>query len=196
MNDVHIRAALKIELLFQHKDAPETVIIEELGVDHGASRIDLAVVNGELHGFELKSDRDTLRRLSEQAKAYAGVFDRVTLVLGERHLRRAIEVVPDWWGIRVAREESGGLSFCDLKLPVNNPSPDPMCVVGLLWREEALGFLEELGVARGMYSKSRAEIYLKLVERVDFGGLRERVRRCLRDRLDWRSDERRMLSGD
>src|SRR5436309_5269309 len=100
-NDVQIRTALKSKLLVRHKNDSDTMIIEELGVHHVALRIDLAVVNGELHGFELKSDRDTLSRLREQAKAYASVFDRVTLVLGKRHVRRALEMIPDWWGITV-----------------------------------------------------------------------------------------------
>jgi len=196
MNDGQIRTALKQKLLFQYKGDRQTVIIEELGVHHGVSRIDLAVVNGMLHGFELKSDRDTLARLPEQASAYGAVFDRVTLVVGERHVRRAVEVVPDWWGIRVAREEKGGLSFCDLKLPMDNPSPDPMSVVALLWRGEALSFLEELGSVSAMQSKSRTDIYLELVDKADFNNLRDRVRRCLRARPDWRSAERRLSCGD
>ena len=196
MNDVQIRTALKREILLQYKDDRETVVIEELGVHHGTSRIDLAVVNGVLHGFELKSDRDTLTRLPEQANAYGLVFDRLTLVVAERHLRRAVDVLPDWWGIRVARGDAGNLSFRDLKLPMNNPSPDPFSVVSLLWRNEALSFLEELGGASGLHSRSRAEIYFELVEKAAFNCLRDRVRRCLRDRRDWRSAGRRLSCGD
>ena len=85
MNDALMRAATKQVLLLQHKGDAETVIVEELGIQHGLSRIDLAVVNGELHGFELKRDRDTLARLPEQTETYGRVLDRVTLVIGERH---------------------------------------------------------------------------------------------------------------
>ena len=192
MNDAHIRAATKEALLVQHRGDGETVIFEELGVQHGFSRIDLAVVNGELHGFELKSDQDTLARLPEQADTYGRVFDRVTLVVGERHLRRAVEVVPDWWGIRVARVESGKLHFSDLKFSINNPLLDPISVAMLLWRDEALDLLEEFGGATGMHSKCRAEIYSTLVETVDFNNLRDRVRRCLRQRANWRSAATRL----
>jgi len=121
MNDALMRAATKQVLLLQHKGDAETVIVEELGIQHGLSRIDLAVVNGELHGFELKSDRDTLARLPEQTETYGRVLDRVTLVIGERHLRRAVEMVPEWWGIRVARVEAPELHFSDLKVAINNP---------------------------------------------------------------------------
>ncbi len=196
MNDVHIRRAMRRELLRQFKDDHQTIIIEELGVLNGASRIDLAVVNGNLHGFELKSDSDTLTRLSEQARAYSAVFDLVTLVVGERHVRRAAEVIPDWWGIRVARASSHGLSFCDLKLPMYNPSPDPFSIVSLLWREEALSILEELDGLSGMRSKLRTDIYSELVGRVDFNCLRDKVRRSLRGRLNWRSGGTRLSCGD
>src|SRR5580692_2259755 len=137
MNDAQLRMATKQALFIEHQGDAETVIFEELGIQHGCSRIDLAVVNGELHGFELKSDRDTLARLPEQAKAYGHVFDRVTLVVEERHVRGAVDLVPDWWGVRVVCQESGKLRFCDLKHAVKNPSPDPEAIVALLWREEA-----------------------------------------------------------
>jgi hypothetical protein len=195
MNDASIRAATKRALFLQHRGDAETVIIEELGVQHGLSRIDLAVVNGDLHGFELKSDRDTLARLSEQADIYARVFDRVTLVVGERHARGAVEVVPDWWGIRVARAESRGLHFFDLKLAMNNPSLDPVSVAMLLWRDEALSLLAEVGAATHMRSKRRVEIYSELVKKVDLNNLRDRVRRCLRQRANWRSDATRLSCG-
>src|SRR2546422_3186885 len=173
MNDALMRAATKQVLLLQHKGDAETVIVEELGIQHGLSRIDLAVVNGELHGFELKSDRDTLARLPEQTETYGRVLDRVTLVIGERHLRRAVEMVPEWWGIRVARVEAPELHFSDLKVAINNPSLDARCVAMLLWRDEALDLLEELGRARGMYSKCKAEIYSTLIEAVSLDDLRE-----------------------
>ena len=195
MNDVHIRTALKRKLLFQYKDDRETVVIEELGVHHGASRIDLAVVNGVLHGFELKSDQDTLSRLPEQTRAYGAVFDRLTLVVAECHLRRAVDVVPDWWGIRVVHGKPDRLSFSDLKLPMNNPSPDAFSIVCLLWRDEALRFLAELGDTKSASSKSRSEIYAELVEKVNFDHLRGMVRRCLRDRRDWRAAARRLSDG-
>lgn len=187
MNDQCIRNALKLKLLVEHKLQRETVIIDELGINHGGSRVDLAVVNGVIHGFELKSDRDTLVRLPEQVQAFSRIFDLVTLVVGERHLRRAVDLVPDWWGIRVARMKSARLSFHDLKLPMTNPSPDPAAIVTLLWRTEALGFLEELGVAQGLRSKSRADIYQKLIEMTDACDLSRRVRHCLKVRGDWRS---------
>ena len=195
MNDAQIRAATKQKLWVQHRGDAETVIFEELSVQHGFSRIDLAVVNGELQGFELKSDRDTLSRLPQQAEAFSRVFDRVTLVVGERLLRRAVEVVPDWWGIRVVRVQGGELHFSDLRHPINNPEPDATSIAMLLWRDEALSLLEKWGYAMGVRSKARAEIYSRVCEKVSLDDLRHWVRRCLRQRRDWRSVATRLSSG-
>lgn len=195
MNDAQIRIATKQALFAQHMGDPETVIFEELGVQHGLSRIDLVVVNGELHGFELKSDKDTLARLAEQVESYGHVFDRVTLVVGERHLLHAVDIAPDWWGIRVARMESGRVQFSDLKHAMSNPSRDPASIVALLWREEALSFLEELGSATGLRSKRRRDIYSRLVAEIDLDVLCKRVRSCLRQRTNWRSGATRLSCG-
>jgi hypothetical protein len=195
MNDTQIRIATRRSLYVQHNHDPDTVIFDELAVRHGSSRIDLAVVNGELHGLELKSDEDTLARLPEQAESFARVFDRVTLVVEERHVRAAVDLVPDWWGVRVASKESGRVRFCDLKHAMRNPSPDPIAIAALLWREEALHFLEELGIADGVRSKPRAEIYARLVANTDVDVLCERVRMCLRQRLNWRSAATRLSCG-
>lgn len=64
-NDLIIREALKRLLENRHAKDKKVRIIEELGVHHGTARIDIAVVNGIMHGYEIKSDQDTLQRLPE-----------------------------------------------------------------------------------------------------------------------------------
>jgi hypothetical protein len=196
MRDGQIRAALKSELFAYYSGDADTIIIDELGLRHGASRIDLVVVNGNLHGFELKSDRDTLERLPSQAKIYNSVFDFVSLVVGNRHFAQAFELVPDWWGIKRAEVQADGRVYLsELRPPNSNPSADPLAIAKLLWREEALAFLEELGQAKGLYSKPRAAIYARLVAVAGVEQIRSRVRRQLKDRTDWRPAGRRMSCG-
>jgi hypothetical protein len=187
---------LKQNLLSHYAADPDTVVIEELGILHGRCRIDLAVVNGRIHGYELKSDLDTLNRLPDQVHAYSAVFDCVTLAVGERHLRRAIEIVPDWWGVSVARFDRGQLCFRALKLPLTNPSPDAMSVARLLWRNEAVDLLGEVCGKRAVRSKPRERIYAELVAVASSGYLRAAVRRCLKNRADWRSGMTRPSCGD
>ena len=195
MNDSRIRAAMKQHLRARHQNDVHSVIIDEFAVQGGWARIDLALVNGVLHGFELKSDLDTLARLPVQARAFSPVFDFVTLVVAERHIRAAIDMVPGWWGIKAVRFHSGEPVFCDLKVATTNPSPDPLSIAALLWRDEALAFLADLEGATVMKSKSRKQICLKLIEKACLDDLRDRVRLCLRDRQDWRSDGTRLSCG-
>lgn len=191
-----IRGALKRDLRAQFQGDPETVILDELGVRHGAARVDLVVVNGSLIGFELKSDCDDLRRLPRQARIFSGMLDRMTLVVGHRHADEAVRAVPDWWGVKLAEVgPDGRVRFIDLREPSDNPSPDGLAIAKLLWREEALSFLEEIGAAGGLRSKPRATIYARLVELVELDSLRAFVRSRFRCRKGWRLGEQRTSGG-
>ncbi len=192
--DVQIRALLRKQLLAIHDQ--DTLVVEELGLLHGACRADIAVVNGTMHGYELKSDRDTLKRLSGQIAAYNSVFDFVTLVVGERHLMRAIEAVPDWWGIRVARVDHGSLIFRDLRLGMINVLVDPMSTLRLLWRQEALDILSQTIGRKVATTRPREWIYAELLQTVGFAHLRDEVRRCLKNRKAWRPAYMSRLCGD
>lgn len=151
MDDKQLRKALKQKVLGAHARAPNTRIIDELGLDHGASRVDIALVNGILHGFEIKSERDTLSRLGGQMQVYNSVLDRVTLVTCSRHADAALRTVPRWWGVKVAEVgPRGGIRFQSLQHPRNNPALQSIAIARLLWRDEALMLLEKIGQERGL----------------------------------------------
>jgi hypothetical protein len=190
MKDYHIRTALKRYLLIEYRNDPDTVVLDELGVLNGIVRIDIVVVNGFLHGYELKSDKDTLERLPEQSRAYNSVFDRIILVVGYRHAYEAIKNTPEWWGIKIAEMgENDTVSFFNFREAQDNPSLDALSIARLLWRDEALTFLDEIASADGFRSKPRAKIYNALIEKANLDLIRARVRRQLKTRLDWKSDE-------
>jgi hypothetical protein len=195
-SDRLIRAALKDSLEKKHNGDRGTRIIEELGINHGAARIDLAVVNGDIHGFELKSDKDTLSRLPDQMRAFNTVLDQATLVVGKNHIVEAINIVPEWWGIIVARMSLTGnvVSFYEIRGAGNNPDSTSLAVASLLWRDEALNILEEWGEADGVRSKTRDVVYARLAEVLDGTTLRARVRHLLRSRSSWRSETQCMPS--
>ena len=69
MRDIDIRRRLRADERLHPWDS-NTRIVEELGLCQGVARVDLAVVNGTIHGYEIKSERDTLTRLSGQAEIY------------------------------------------------------------------------------------------------------------------------------
>lgn len=188
-SDASIRVVLRESLRDNYRDDPETAIFEELGVAHGAARIDIAVVNGIMHGYEVKSDLDTLRRLPEQMEMYNSVFDKVTLVVGSTHLVNAFKKIPEWWGVETARiDENGSVFFNKIREPHNNPQQHKVSIARLLWRHEALGILEKIGKADGVRSKPREVIYERLAESLGLEPLKKYVRGVLQHpRQDWRS---------
>jgi hypothetical protein len=186
-NDSVIRGALVKRL---SDDFPNYKVIPELGIWHGAARIDVAVVNGSLRGFEIKSDRDTLDRLPEQIPAYNAIFDQVTLVVGCKHFVEAFKMIPDWWGVETAHIDDAGLiSFNKIRKPTDNPAQHSMSIARLLWRHEALDKLESLGKADGIRSKPREVVYERLAHSVELEPLKKFVWGVLQSsRQNWRAD--------
>jgi len=199
-SDALIRESLILLLnkeLRAHQDYDDDIrIIAELGVQHGDSRVDVAVINGVMHGYEIKSDLDTLNRLEDQERAFSDVFDRMTLVVGKTHLREALEMVPDWWDIWIAKMDSdGSVAFRIIREGERNPNPSLLSIARLLWKQEALRILEEIDCANGFYSKSCDQIYERLVSRLDHETLANKVRKTLCFRNEWRVDQPLMTSG-
>lgn len=186
MRDVDVRQALTANLKATHEGDPSTLIREELGLEHGQVFVDVAVINGEIHGYELKSERDTLERLPRQVEVYNAVLDRATLVVGASHLPEALDIIPTWWGVKTATAQPDGtVRLRPLRRARLNPQQQPLSVAKLLWRDEALELLESLGVAKGLKSKPRQALYERLVEVLTTKALRAEVRRLLKSREGW-----------
>ncbi len=153
-----------------------------MGIWSGTVRIDIAVINGELSGFELKSDRDTLQRLPYQAELYSKVFDRLTLVVGNRHALKARGHIPEWWGVTVATQTKAGITLEAIQAAARNPSPDPYLIAQLLWKEEAVEVLDHFGLAKGWRSKRVKLIHQRLASELSFDILAREVREVLKRR--------------
>lgn len=73
----------------------------------GISRTDaLGVIDGQLIGFEIKSDSDTYTRLKRQTADYDLLCDVNYLVVGKSHRRQADQHIPAHWGIICVYEEN------------------------------------------------------------------------------------------
>jgi len=199
-NDKIIRASLRKilekELKNYRKQGHKAEIFEEFGVRHGTARIDFAIVNGVMCGYEIKSDRDTLKRLPEQVKEFSEVFDKLTLVVGKRHLHQAIYEIPDWWGIMLAKENAHGkIIFQTIREPRKNTMQKEISVARLLWKEEALKILENRHEADSVRYKPREFVYQQLVYVFSFKELKQHVISTLISREGWRSDQQLAIYG-
>jgi hypothetical protein len=178
-NDPDVRALLK-EYLESVHDGTGTVLLEELGLCQGDVRVDVAAVNGELSGFEIKSPSDTLARFPNQCRIYSKVVDRAWLVAPLKALAKAD--VPDWWGQIGVFELDDRLALRVVRPSAMNPKIHAMSLARLLWRDEALEVLRNAGRARGVMTKSRKMIWKRLIECVELDDLRAAVRAALKRR--------------
>ncbi|HEY9783957.1 MAG TPA: sce7726 family protein [Candidatus Obscuribacterales bacterium] len=186
MNDLEIRTLLHCDLIKLRLSDPSTLIIDELGIFEGSFRIDVAVVNGSLHGFEIKSAGDNLDRLPSQQAAYNKVFDRLTLVADEHHVTQAMKILPPWWGLTVAGMRNGVPYVEELWQPRMNNAVDPYALCQLLWRDEALKILARKKMSAGLWSKSRKVMWRKLAKELELEELKLLVRETLKNRSGWR----------
>lgn len=195
MRDRDVRNALHRKVLKEHHGDANTLVLDELGLRHGACRVDIAVVNGYLHGYEIKSDSDTLERLPGQILVYGSVLDHATLVVGEKHANKSKAHLPDWWGIKIAiAGPRGGITFDDERAVQINPSIEPGALAELLWRTEVTEILRALGMPERALRKPRATLYRDLAEALPLDALRDVIRQRLKAREQWRG-HRPPLSG-
>ncbi|NJL73244.1 MAG: sce7726 family protein [Candidatus Competibacteraceae bacterium] len=189
LRDCDVRDAVHRKVLADHHCEPETLVLDELGLQNGACRVDIAVINGFIHGFEIKSDSDTLDRLPRQIDLYGEVLDRATIVVGERHSDTILHFLPSWWGIKVAeRGRRGAVHLHDVRRPCRNSGIIPEAVAALLWSSEAIDILEKYGAARGVRGKRRELQYQRLAEVLPIDILCEEVRLRLKERSGWRGN--------
>jgi hypothetical protein len=142
MNDPEIR-----EILLPHLTGGCVVDELPLGNTVGCmTRADLVHITPNLmHGYELKGDGDTLKRVPLQLSCYGAVFDRVTFVVTSKHFARILLPkygLPHWVGLAIACADE--INFVLPAKPVPTLNRKQLGV--LLWREELASFLKSHGV--------------------------------------------------
>lgn len=197
MREIDIRNALRNQVRSQHAHEPDTLILDELGLCQGISRVDIAAVNGSLHGYEIKSPKDTLQRLPSQMDVYGKSLDYVTLVTAKEHLLKAQKIVPEWWGLVIPLRQGSTVDFELVREPERNYEVDRFALVQLLWRDETLRELERLGMDRGVRSKSKQVLWDRLASCIELQELGIIVRTTLKCRGPiWRAQQPRMSDDD
>jgi hypothetical protein len=198
VRDIDVRSALVRYLVETRLGDQDPLVIHELALCQGVSRIDVAVVDDSLSGYEIKSAYDTLERLPNQIQTYERSLEFVTLVCSSRHIKRAQKIIPAWWGIMEARPADSIPLQVDLK-PYrenrSNPNIDSYAVAQLLWREEALEALDSLDLSKGLRSKPRRYLWQRLADTLTVEDLSEIVRAALKSRSGWRAAPQLQLHG-
>lgn len=191
LKDEDLRAAALRRLLAGAQKCADTLVLEELGLSHGASRVDIAVINGHIRGVEIKAEADSLERLPRQVQAYGLVVDRATLIASERHLPAALGCLPSWWGVISARRAANGsVVFRRLRGELANRETDAISLARLMWRDEVHAVLSSMGCAPQLLREPRATLYAELARRMPKAQLAALVRATLKSRTNWRDRPR------
>ncbi len=183
MRELEIKKALTSHLL--KEVAADGSFLEELRLHGGEVRADLVLIE-QMHCFEIKSEADSLARLINQGSRYARVFDHVTLVMAERHVSKAMELLPPWWGAMVL---APGGTFYQLRPARMNVRQSADSLASVLTKEEALAILEDAGQTKGWRSKSLYLIQRHIASTMPL----EDIKRCIRDALLQRANRTSMM---
>ncbi|MCZ7642733.1 MAG: sce7726 family protein [Pseudorhodoplanes sp.] len=185
--DGDIRSALHAKRLRHMKAHPDTLVIDELGLAHAKSRVDVAVINGCIHGYEIKSSRDTLDRLSIQIDIYRQTLQKVTIVAAPRHVAGVLSHTPEWCGVIEAHQgPRGGIRFNAVRAARTNPDIDPVMMAHLLWRDEVIELLGRAGYTPKDLRRPRRQLYELLCEAMTLREITSSIRAFMVQRQTWR----------
>jgi hypothetical protein len=127
---------LKYEL-FQQFFRKSLVAAFEIKVNN--SRVDFLAINSSTHSFEIKSSIDNLCKLAKQASDYILAFEYNYVVIDERHLKNALEILPQSFGLWSFKF---GKRRIHRKATYNNQI-DPIVQLELLTKKELLLYFNE-----------------------------------------------------
>ncbi len=186
-SDQEIRDALHRKILKRYHCNPKAMVINELGLAHGRQRIDIAVLNGFIHGYEIKSSKDTLTRLPQQFAEYKKSLEKITIVSAPNHIDVLMDNAPSWCGLILAKKGSkGAVNFTTLRSPKLNPEVEFNSMAHLLWRKEAVDLLSELGASKDKLKGSKRTLYENLSELISHRELSGYIKKFLMRRDNWR----------
>jgi len=187
MRDYTIRQLLRETELSPYLTDNISKVVEELKLPIAGARIDVAVINGSLHGFEIKSAVDTLQRLPYQIEAYSKVFDYLYIVTEGRHYQKVLDILPKWVGLIVCSDNAGICSVRTIRASKKNKLQDGFFLAKLLWKEELISIFREHKIP---YKKNSGTWILCeiLAEKMEVKNLSAIVRNKLKNRpTDWKN---------
>lgn len=158
-------------------------VTRELVVPITSERADIAAIGNATWLFEIKSGRDSLRRLRRQADAFARVADRCVLVAASRHMAGAGAALPPWWGI-IEVPDGSAVTLRWRRAAAPNPGTDRRTLLLMLRRDEADAALMSLD-GRSRIGRRRMSLLAELDRCLDD----EAIARYVRDALAHRPQE-------
>jgi hypothetical protein len=186
LTDRQIRPALHSYLKQINENIPNTRIIDEFDLYHGCARVDVAVVNGLIHGYEIKSEVDSLSQLPNQIKYYSKSLEKITIVVAPSQLKKVANRIPDWWGILLVRYEHPEIIIKEHRESVTNPFLDVGSLLFLLWKSELFSIVENHQLISKKHFSKRI-LAENVLQNLSPSAISYEVCEALKSRKNWRS---------
>jgi hypothetical protein len=193
MNDRIVRKAFHNIVLKKSHNSVDTFVIDELGIKNGIVRADIAVLNGCLVGYEIKTEKDTLERLQNQVNAYNEVFDKAFIVVSEKHLEKALQMIPDWWGVYLINKKRDKIVFKCLRKSKTNKFKSTLSIAQFLWKSEAIEVFETTFNKTISSNKTKSYLQREIASAHNPKDLGQIALSYLKNRKDWRIDHSQLL---
>lgn len=185
--DAEIRAELHKKKFDRYAEREDVLVVNELGLAHAKSRIDIAIINGCIHGYEIKSDKDNLIRFASQLDTYRRTLSKLTVVSASKHIPEILDKLPTWCGlIEVKIGPRGGIHFITLRRAEQNPDVERTMMAHLLWHSEATELLLDQGASRKSLRRPRRELYDMIADAMSEKEITRAIRDKMRSRKGWR----------
>ncbi|AAV83026.1 CII phage-related protein [Idiomarina loihiensis L2TR] len=180
LRDIDIRQSLIEHLTTRFKS--EYKLVEELSISDKRARADVVVLAKSLFNYEIKSDVDSLSRFTTQMFFYDRVFERNFIVTTDKHLAKAIELLPSHWGLLSASpNRQGSVKIKTIKAAKMSPHWEPATALFTLWKSELIDIYEELKLTGPTKSLSREQL-IEEISTSSKRGLKQSFKKALTTR--------------
>jgi hypothetical protein len=116
--------------------------LTEVPVLGGIARADIVAIKEEAHGFEIKSHKDTLRRLPSQVASYAKTFSTVSIICAENHLGEINTQIPRWFGLILYKKGQ----LIGVRKAKANPIVAKPFILNAITKKELIGYTKRQGL--------------------------------------------------
>lgn len=153
---------LKFKLFERLKNKEDFIGAFEVPIKN--SRVDFITVNGRTTSYEIKSELDNLSKLSKQTDDYMMAFEYNYVLLDEKHMKKAKDILPESFGIWSYRN---GRYFTSKRSTLNK-NINPEVQLSLLTKKELFyGFAQNNGdvqnILNSLSSKSINKNFKKIL---------------------------------
>jgi len=163
------------------------VLINEMVVAKWSRRADLALANGTLQAFEIKSDYDSLKRLDGQLETFNSRFEKVTVVCAPKFTVEVLSRVSHETEVLEVSKNNDSIIFKVIQRGKTRNIKDKKILIGFLLKKEIQLLLRNNGLPHAV-NLAREELESECLK-LSVSSIRSFVLDTLKNRYQETSDK-------